>query len=48
MLVNLTGMSPREVNGKLNASSGVQSVEQASLKQLQARLREADKWLSAV
>lgn len=48
MLCNLTGMSPREVNGKLNASSGVQSVEQATLKQLQARLREADKWLAAV
>lgn len=48
MLVNLTGLSPREVNGKLNASSGVQSVEQATLKQLQARLREADKWLAAV
>ena len=27
MLVNLTGLSPREVNGKLNASSGVGSVE---------------------
>jgi superfamily II DNA or RNA helicase len=48
MLVNLTGLSPREVNGKLNASSGVRSVEQATLRELQARLREADKWLAAV
>ncbi len=48
MLVNLTGLSPREVNGKLNASSGVPSVEQATLQQLQARLREADRWLAAV
>jgi hypothetical protein len=48
MLCNLTGLSPREVNGKLNASSGVDSVERATLKQLQARLREADKWLAAV
>jgi superfamily II DNA or RNA helicase len=48
MLVNLTGMSPREVNGKLNASAGVTSVEEATLQQLQVRLREADKWLAAV
>ena len=48
LLVNLTGLSPREVNGKLNATAGIDSVQAASLKQLQARLREADAWLSAV
>ncbi len=48
MLVNLTGLSPREVNGKLNASAGLQSIEEATLKQLQVRLKAADRWLSAV
>lgn len=48
LLVHLTGLSHGEVNAKLNASSSVRSVEQATLKELQARLREADRWLEKV
>ena len=48
LLVHMTGLSHGEVNAKLNASSNVRSVERATLKELQARLREADRWLERV
>ncbi len=46
MLVNLTGLTPREVNARLNTSSGIEGVEAATLAQLRARLRAADAWLA--
>jgi superfamily II DNA or RNA helicase len=44
-LVQLTGLTHREVNAKLNRSTSITKINDATLAQLQARLRAADDWL---
>ena len=44
-LVQLTGLTHREVNGKLNRSASIAKINDATMAQLQLRLREADAWL---
>ena len=47
LLGRLTGLSPEQINAHLNTAAGVESVESATLKQLQRRLHEADRWLAS-
>jgi len=48
MLVRLTGLEPAEVNARLNSEAGIDRVGEATLGQLDKRLRAADRWLSRV
>jgi superfamily II DNA or RNA helicase len=48
IISNLTGMDHRTVNGKLNAELGLRSVGEATLEQLDARVRAADRWIDAL
>ncbi|MDX1619390.1 MAG: DEAD/DEAH box helicase [Nitriliruptorales bacterium] len=48
MLANLTGLSHREVNAKLNAEVGLDSIDGAPLRALERRLKAADRWLDLV
>lgn len=45
-LVRLTGLDHAKVNFELNSRSGVRSIAEATVAQLERRLREADKWLN--
>ena len=47
-LVRLTGWDHARVNSELNKRSSVQSVMEATVVQLQHRLREADKWINSL
>ena len=44
-LVQLTGLTHREVNAKLNRTTSIARINDATLSQLQARLRAAETWL---
>lgn len=44
-IAELTGKSHAEVNSQLNKSSGVIKISQASIIQLNRRMREAEKWI---
>ncbi len=44
-LVQLTGLTHREVNAKLNRDSSIRKINEATMAQLQARLRAAEAWL---
>lgn len=48
MLTHLTGLSPEVINGRLNADAGIATIAQATLKQLERRLRLADRWIDQV
>ena len=48
LISTLTGLGHREINARLNRSSGITQVGQATKPQLQRRLAEADKWLRAL
>ncbi len=45
MITHLTGLTPEVVNARLNQDSGVRSVGEATLRELDARLRAADRWI---
>lgn len=47
-LVRFTGMSHREVNGRLNKLAGVQKVTEATLDQLRRRADQAERWISSL
>jgi superfamily II DNA or RNA helicase len=47
-LVRCTGMSHREVNGRLNRLAGVQRVTEATLEQLRSRADHAERWISSL
>lgn len=47
LIGRLTGLTLEQVNSQLNSAAGVESVESATLRQLQRRLHEADRWLTS-
>jgi len=46
MLVHLTGLDARTVNQRLNEVARLRSIDEATLQQLERRLRSADDWLA--
>ena len=48
LLVNLTGKGHREVNALLNRDARVQSIDGASVRELERRLDLADRWIARV
>ena len=48
LLVRATGLEHAGVNMELNRRSGVHRVAEATVRQLQSRLREADRWLRSL
>jgi superfamily II DNA or RNA helicase len=46
-LARRTGLTHAQVNGELNRRAGIQRVAQATLDQLERRLRMADRWMTA-
>jgi hypothetical protein len=47
-LARFTGLSHREVNGRLNRLSGVQKVTEATLDDLRRRADHAEKWIASL
>jgi hypothetical protein len=47
LISRLTGLSHQQVNAELNRRVGVERVGEATLEQLEARRREASRWLAA-
>src|SRR3546814_16303326 len=47
-LVRFTGLSHREVNGRLNRLAGVTRITEATLDQLRKRADQADRWLASI
>ncbi|GGI02868.1 DEAD/DEAH box helicase [Egicoccus halophilus] len=45
MLTHLTGLSPEQVNGQLNREAGIRGINEATVRDLERRLRAADKWI---
>ena len=45
MLTHLTGMDAQQVNATLNRDAGLRSVEDATVRDLERRLKLADRWL---
>jgi superfamily II DNA or RNA helicase len=45
-LARFTGLTHAQVNGELNRRAGIQKVAQATLDQLERRLRMADRWMA--
>jgi superfamily II DNA or RNA helicase len=48
MLTHLTGLTPEVVNARLNAEAGIASIGEATLRDLERRLRAADRWIDRV
>jgi superfamily II DNA or RNA helicase len=48
MLTHLTGESPEVINGRLNREAGITSIAQATVRDLERRLRAADTWIDKV
>jgi hypothetical protein len=46
LICRLTGIEARRVNAQLNEVSRIQSINDATLHQLERRLSEADDWLA--
>jgi hypothetical protein len=42
----VSGLTHAQVNGELNRLASVQKVSEATVEQLETRLRHADRWLS--
>lgn len=47
-LVRFTGMSHRDVNGRLNRLAGVQRITEATLDQLRKRADQAERWIQSL
>ena len=45
-IVRVSGLTHAQVNGELNRLASVQKVSEATVEQLETRLRHADRWLS--
>ena len=45
-LARLTGWDHARINGELNRRSGIRSIAEATVAQLEKRLREADRWIT--
>lgn len=45
MIVHLSGLTPEVVNSQLNQAAGIRSVADATLRELEVRLRAADRWI---
>jgi superfamily II DNA or RNA helicase len=45
MLRHLTGLTPEVINARLNQEAGIRSISDATVRDLQARLRLADRWV---
>lgn len=45
-IVRVSGLTHAQVNGELNRLASVQKVSEATVEQLESRLRHADRWLS--
>ena len=43
-IARVTGLSHATINGRLNRSVGIRSIDTATVEQLEARLRAADRW----
>jgi hypothetical protein len=41
----MTGMSHAQVNGRLNSDAGISKITEATITQLERRLRVADSWI---
>jgi superfamily II DNA or RNA helicase len=48
MLTHLTGLAPEVVNGRLNAEVGLRTIAEATVRDLERRLRHADRWIDRV
>jgi superfamily II DNA or RNA helicase len=48
MLTHLTGLTPEVVNGRLNADAGIRTIAEATVRDLEERLRLADRWIDRV
>ena len=47
-LTRFTGLSHREVNGRLNRLSGVQKVNEATVDDLRRRADQAERWIASL
>ena len=47
-LVRRTGWAHAQVNAELNRLAGVERLDEATLRQLERRVSEADKWLTSL
>ncbi len=45
MLRHLTGLTPEVVNARLNQEAGIVTIASATVRELEARLRAADRWI---
>jgi superfamily II DNA or RNA helicase len=45
MLTHLTGLAPEAINGQLNRDAGIRSIAEATLPELERRLKLADRWI---
>jgi hypothetical protein len=45
MLTHLTGLTPEVINARLNQDAGVTSITEATVRDLEVRLRAADRWV---
>ncbi|MTV24800.1 DEAD/DEAH box helicase [Nitriliruptoraceae bacterium ZYF776] len=45
MLTRLTGLSPEVVNGQLNRDAGIRSINDATIRDLEKRVKLADRWI---
>ncbi len=45
MITHLTGLTPEVINARLNQEAGVTAVGDATIRELEARLRAADRWI---
>jgi hypothetical protein len=45
-LARLTGWDHAKINGELNRRAGIRSIAEATVAQLEKRLREADRWIA--
>jgi superfamily II DNA or RNA helicase len=48
MLTHLTGLTPEVVNARLNQEAGIQTITDATIRQLEVRQRAADRWIDQV
>jgi superfamily II DNA or RNA helicase len=45
MLTHLTGLAPEVINARLNHEAGIASITEATVRDLERRLRQADRWV---
>jgi superfamily II DNA or RNA helicase len=45
MLTHLTGLDPQTINGQLNRDAGIRTIDDATIRDLETRLKLADRWV---